>query len=212
METRIPCAGEFYYHFKKKLYQIVAIATHSETREQMVVYQALYGDFGIYVRPLEMFVSEVDHVKYPNVTQRYRFEKITREQAREVQEGAVLFTEPSVQVTAPMQQIVRPAKEQEREAEQFLQEAVQSVTTSEAQPVEEEEQPDPRLLQFLEADSYEEKYQVLISIESEITDRLIDDIAVVMDIVIPEGEITDRFMELKKCISTLQKYETGRLR
>lgn len=75
MERKI-VKGRCYRHFKGKEYKILCIAKDSETEEDLVVYEALYGDHIIWVRPYNMFISKVDKTKYKDVKQEYRFELI----------------------------------------------------------------------------------------------------------------------------------------
>lgn len=192
---RIPKSGEFYRHFKNKLYQIVTVAEHSESREKLVIYQALYGDYKTYARPLEMFTSEVDHVKYPDVKQKYRFEKVEPgEVAKAVEpiaEASVINTE-----SVSAAQVTTQAKKPENEP----------VST------EADELPEPGLLEFLDTDDWDMKYNILVSLRDKMTDKLVDDFAVSLDIVIPEGPLEKRYEELKNCLRTRQKFESQRLR
>ena len=197
MTERMPKSGEIYRHFKNKLYQIVTVATHSETGEPLVIYQALYGDFAVYARPLLMFTSEVDHVKYPQVQQKYRFEKVEMQQDKEPVHPVQQKPETAAvsKMTEPETQPVSRPQEQSTEAESATEEGI-----------------NPKLMAFLDADDFEEKYNILVSMRDTITDRLINDMAVVLDVVIPEGDLDDRYDALKNCVRTRQRYETMRLR
>ena len=195
-----PLPGEKYLHFKNKLYQVIAVAKHSETMEPYVVYQALYGDFGVYIRPYDMFVSEVDHEKYPEVTQKYRFAYVDHTK------NETLRTERAEHKKMPVNQNV--------EQQENVPDVTAAVSTAELQEQnmvqresDVEEQIDPWLLRFLDTDTMEEKYQIVCDIKNDITDRLIDDLAVAVDVVIPEGKLSDRYDQLKYCIRTRQKYE-----
>lgn len=195
-----PLPGEKYLHFKKKLYQIIAVAKHSETMEPYVVYQALYGDFGVYIRPYDMFVSEVDHEKYPKVTQKYRFAYVDHTK------NETIRTERAEHKKIPVNQNV--------EQQENVPDVTAAVSTAELQEQDMvqresdvEEQINPWLLRFLDTDTMEEKYQIVCDIKNDITDRLIDDLAVAVDVVIPEGKLSDRYEQLKYCIRTRQKYE-----
>ncbi|MCR5722248.1 MAG: DUF1653 domain-containing protein [Lachnospiraceae bacterium] len=146
-----PKENEVYRHFKGNLYQIVTLATHSETRETLVIYRALYGEGGVYARPLDMFMSEVDRTKYPDAPQQYRFEK----------------------------------------TDSML---------------------DPGLMEFLDAETFEERIKILAHLRPRITDAMINTMAVSLDLDIKDGKTEDRYNELMGCLETHAKYECLRLR
>ena len=176
----VPKPHEIYRHFKGNLYQIVTIAEHSETGEQLVIYQALYGDFKTYARPLAMFVSPVDKEKYPDATQEYRFELQGEQRERSaVTEGA-------------------GEKEMAKESQQ-----TENTETADL---------DPMLMQFLDADTYEERLNILAGVHHRITDDMITTMAVACDVEVAEGELEERYAALKTCLITLEKYECNRLR
>ena len=215
--TFLPKVHEIYKHFKGNLYQITAIAEHTETGELLVIYQAMYGEFKTYARPLSMFISRVDREKYPEVTQEFRFELQGPEAERQraalgvpsgaaadrkaafVQEKAAAdLKETFVQEKAAADRKAASAKEKEKAADQGTAEG--------------EFQLDPGVLEFLDADSYEEKLNILAGLHHRITDDMLTTMAISCDIEVEEGDIEKRYSQLRNCLLTLQKYECKRLR
>lgn len=238
MERSVPKPQELYRHFKGKMYQIVTVATHSETREKMVVYQALYGDYSVYCRPLSMFMSEVDRNKYPDVKQRYRFEEVTNDvNEEETQEEVV--QEKKVTLEKDAQNVIRPektpdikkaedtVKNERNEAGKMSDEKkVTSApkfkvdTSYERSEVMEKSiddeardlNLDPLVIKFLDADLASEKNDILCKLHPIITNDMIDIMAMSVGVVINEGDVDGRYNDLRNCLTTMEKYESTRLR
>ncbi len=202
-----PRPQEIYRHFKGNIYQIITLARHSENGMKMVVYQQLYAPYEVYVRPLEMFMSKIDARKYPNETQIYRFEKIdTRgEENAGTQKETSSETLTRVLNRGKTQSV--PAPEEQKTT---LVEA-ESVSGN-VQPSEEEFTLDQGLVEFLDADTYEKKLQILSALHPRITDAMIDTMAVSLDTEVKEGDIEMRYNEIKNCLMTMERFECNRLR
>ena len=195
--NQIPEAGEIYQNFKGKLYRIVALATHTETGEQLVIYQALYGEFQVFARPLSMFLEKVDAKKYPDAAGKDRFMRIPMAEAAALPQP----------VPAPSENPVEP-----RPAAMPSENPVESrpAAASSESPVE--PQPDPGLLAFLDADSYEEKLEVFASLEGKVDLHMLNAIAASLDLELSEGSLEEQYDTLKSCLMTLERYECNRLR
>ncbi len=202
-----PKPQEVYRHFKGNIYQIRCLAKHSETGETMVVYQAMYDTFQIYVRPLAMFMEEVDIVKYPDVKQRYRFELLqdmepvsapqTEDMERRAEQG--------------------PSQPHNRETSEIAKQAEAGPAgkdNMQAQAAESDGQLniDPLVMEFLEADTYGQRLNILAALRHRITDDMINTMAVAVDLEIKEGDVEERYEEFKNCLLTFEKYECNRLR
>ena len=215
--TFIPKPHEIYKHFKGNLYQVVTIAEHSETGEQLVIYQALYGDFKTYARPLVMFTGEVDRQRYPEVTQRFRFELQGTDADRQIRETEAagvehpVSTQTTVTASQPAAAQATPIVAQDIAA-QATATAAQTIIAPVSPAEDEEPALDPLVLEFLDADSYEEKLNILAGLHHRITNEMITTMAISCDIEVNDGEPEERYEELKNCLLTMEKFECNRLR
>ena len=170
----LPKPFEVYRHFKGNTYQIITLARDSESDRQMVVYQALYGDYTVYVRELEDFLSLTDRGKYPDAAQEYRFERVT----------------PGAPEAARSVKPVEPAP-QRSDGEEAL---------------------DPAVLEYLEAETYEQRLNILASVKHRITDDMINTMALASDVEVEPGAVESRYQSLKNCLLMKDRFERVRLR
>ena len=217
---RTPRPQEIYRHFKGRLYQVLTLARHSETGEVLVVYQALYGDYAVFARPLSMFCSEVDAVKYPGAMQKERFQLWKgSEEAHALFAGESPVTgsrETRAKQTEGERQTRGKQPEEDRQTRAKQSDGMFSQKEKPAEPsvqaAEEEVQLDPRLLRFLDANRMEEKMEILDSMQGDVTDEMIDIMAISLDTEIVSGEASERIAALRETIQMRLRFESSRLR
>jgi hypothetical protein len=210
-KQRMPRSGEIYHHFKDKLYQVVTVAEHTDTGERMVVYQALYGDFKTYVRPLTVFLSEVDQDSYPEVKQKYKYELWQTQDGLKIPE-TVVNKEEKNDSTAVIQENQIPAEKTEDRKETLRNKNEKNQMKEEVQEITSDGVVNTLLLRFLDAESYNKKLEILTSNIKHVDDRLINDMAVALDCAVDEGPLDQRIQALINCLQAMRRFEDRRLR
>ena len=184
--TQLPKPGEIYKHFQGNCYRIITVAMHTETGEKLVVYQALYGDYGVYAEDLSAFIKPVDRNKFPYITQKKQFEL--------VESGAIM--------PVPSESFVCGRKD----------EGVDLHDEKQSPEKETESGIDPMVLAYLDAGTCKEKLQILTTMKDRLTDEMINTMAIAIDVEVKPGDITERYEELKYCLATRERFECRRLR
>ena len=215
---RTPRPGEFYRHFKNKLYQVIGIAAHSETGEAMVVYQALYGDYGLYVRPLTRFVSEVDREKYPDAAQKYRFERVVPGAEGGFTGASSAFQTADADIPVTAQSAALDASgSPARGPEPSLVSAQPSGSTCGPEPSPVSVQPsdptpNPYLMAFLEAENADGQLAALMAMDGHVGQEEVDCLRVVLEMGPGGGSISKQLTDIRKYLEMQRRYDGSRLR
>lgn len=198
-ERFMPRAQEIYRHFKGNLYQVQAVAEHTETGEQLVIYQALYGDFKVYARPLDMFTGLVDREKYPDADQVFRFQLQGPEAGRQT---AQIRDNPA---TISLSEMESAGERENADAPDLTAEGVSEMWETEEPAI------DPLVLEFLDARTYEQRLNVLAALHHRITNEMITTMSLCCDIEVEGDDVEQRYEELKQCLMMKERFEIKRL-
>ena len=212
---------QVYKHFKGTYYQVLVVAKHSETGERLVIYRALFGDGDVYARPLEMFLSEVDHDKYPEVKQKYRFALATGESRHgsvKQADGEQSVAEEDNEEKDDSEETGEEKKDdsevtgEEKDDDSEVTDEEDSSSEDEKGEREIKKGQDDFLDKFLDAGSFEEKLDIFTDMWKTIDENNIDSVAVVMDVELTGETLEEKYKEILNCLKMRAKYECSRLR
>ena len=192
MKERTLIPGQLYRHFKGNLYQIITIGKHSETGEEMVVYQAMYGEFQVYIRPISLFIEKLDLEKYSDARQEYRFELVK-----------------SLYGTDENKEFSEDSLNHKRE---LLSEAKQENTVEAIEERMQNEQVEELYMSFFDAETCKEKLHIMQAIKNDIDLRMLNNIAASMDLPVDEEHLEDVYEMIVKNLEQRSRFECNRFR
>lgn len=187
-------AGDIYRHFQGNLYQIVTVGKHAETLEEYVVYQALYGDFQVYLRDIQDFLKKLDNEKYSGVQQQYRFERVEKEE---------LNVEKKVDVSITQNNKKSETPDIEENPTSNIDTFMERSNNKEGMQM---------FMKFLDAETCKEKLEIFLKMRKKLDERLITNVAVSLDLVVDEKDIEESCQIIIKNLEQRSKFECFRLR
>jgi hypothetical protein len=194
-DKRVPAAGQLFLNKEKKLFQFILIAADKDNQKDIAVYQELSGDYKVYAKELSSFFTEM--LPYTTEMLPYTTEMPYKEQTIEKE-----YT-PDIKLETKSNVIQNEVKEIEEIKAKFKETTKVSDDNEVVSPI---------LLDFLDADTYEEKLNVLIGSRKNLTDRIVNHMAISIDCIVEDGDMEDRINNLIYCLKTHARFEDKRLR
>ncbi|MBR5376598.1 MAG: DUF1653 domain-containing protein [Lachnospiraceae bacterium] len=193
----IPKKHEVYRHFKGGLYEIVTIAHHTETMEELVIYRSQEDKNQVYARPLTMFMEAVDRQKYPSAKQEFRFEKVD---IKKPDEYAKTLDSVNANAVSDFKRLV-DIKIKEKQQEE-------KVAGSDEIP----EGISLDLIRFLDTDDFEEKLDILEDVKDRIDEGVASAMAVSLDLAIEEGSKESMIHDIRNYLMLQMRFDGKHLR
>lgn len=214
---------QVYKHFKGTYYQVLTVAKHSETGDMLVIYKALFGSDQVYARPLEMFLSEVDHDKYPDVKQKWRFALATGQgkRAKSPESGhekeEAVMEEPVDREEGSQDAEAGLSDDTDEDIPKTVDEGTETDVDEGTETDADEEEvkeagEDDFLDKFLDADTYEEKLDIFTDMWKTINENNIDNVATIMDLNLTGETLEEKYKEILSHLKMRARYESSRLR
>lgn len=226
-KRQAPVEGQIYKHFKGSLYRIVTIAVHTETSDKLVVYQSVEKPERVFARPLDMFMSEVDRLRYPLVKAKYRFTLLV--EATEEEECEPEVEEPDIDsealTAAEMTEETSESESKNIEEKSSLSDVTEDnesdTTDVKAEATEDDNATfkengelvlDPYVEAVLDEKEFSKKIENFEFLRGKCTEDMLVTIAISLDIQLMEGTVEEKYAQILKTLRMHEKYESSRLR